>query len=556
MSTKGDIWAKQSAMAEAREEIAMFKEKTDGEANYIFACHAAVPEILTPELLYLIRDNFKRDSNGHPLQIPWMAVSDLLLSDLCREIGFETFEIKPYVRQVLYQQLERDARFGQKRLVELSDFLMAYIRPLLQHQSPAQRREARRQRWVALSIVSPESAAQEVATAYQDYYENGQKAGQNYIRRFLEKVPTRSTQMAVLERYVTGTYALSKGHNDKAEEILRPLGSSLQFGEFQLLIPQVEEDPIEIEEPSVEEELLESAEGRGRVSSISALTEVIRPLGIQSLGSYDLVNLGRKAQLEMFWDFFDQQQATSNSPCQFLFVPGNYRQLPTTFVERVAYELSMERLEEDYYSLFYRTDPRDNRPRTFALPQARNLERSQRAFVKFLTEFFNIPSHEDLEQFLKTGLANLEYKYIFLPFRFNQIRSRDFIFDFFRWVMEDLFGDLGSQGQEMPSILFSFVIDMEDEHSRTARQFLAILSELVDRPNATIIRIFDPISKEDLLDWLNNLGVTNSSSIDQLIQVFVRTLPPEAQQLYTTSAQFDMDTISRLQDHIFKLSME
>ena len=121
--------------------------------------------------------------------------------------------------------------------------------------------------------------------------------------------------------------------------------------------------------------------------------------------------------------------------------------------------------------------------------------------------------------------------------------------------MEDLFGDLGGQGQEMPSILFSFVIHMEDEHSRTARQFLANLSELVDRPNATIIRIFDPIPKEDFLNWLNNLGVTNSSSIDRLIQVFVRTLPPEAQQLYTTSGQFDMDTISSLQSTIYDVYM-
>ena len=44
--------------------------------------YAAVPIVLTPELVGYLRSQFL------PL-LPWVAEADLLLSELCREVGYE-----------------------------------------------------------------------------------------------------------------------------------------------------------------------------------------------------------------------------------------------------------------------------------------------------------------------------------------------------------------------------------------------------------------------------------------------------------------------------------
>src|SRR5579883_1370540 len=98
-----------------------------GEAHLHLAYHAAFPLALTPDLLYRLWANFQQDIQGEMLDIPWVAVADLLLSSLCEEVGHELYEMDRDVRAALLDQLKHDARFGQTRLRELSDFLLTYV---------------------------------------------------------------------------------------------------------------------------------------------------------------------------------------------------------------------------------------------------------------------------------------------------------------------------------------------------------------------------------------------------------------------------------------------
>jgi hypothetical protein len=66
-------------------------------AHLNLAYHAAFPLALTPDLLYRLRDYPFQPK----LQIPWIAVADLLLSGLCYEVGQELYEMDMTVRQVL-----------------------------------------------------------------------------------------------------------------------------------------------------------------------------------------------------------------------------------------------------------------------------------------------------------------------------------------------------------------------------------------------------------------------------------------------------------------------
>lgn len=62
-----------------------------GEAHLNLACHAAFPLVLTPDLLYQIRNYFVPEA-------PWTAVAHVLLSRLCREVGYELYEMDTAVR--------------------------------------------------------------------------------------------------------------------------------------------------------------------------------------------------------------------------------------------------------------------------------------------------------------------------------------------------------------------------------------------------------------------------------------------------------------------------
>ncbi len=100
-----------------------------GEGHVLLACHAAFPMVLTADLVYKIWQNFRNytDENGNLQEIPYIAVSDFLLSPLCRSSGYQRFEMPPNLRQALLEALQNDPDFGKPRLQELAAFLKHYI---------------------------------------------------------------------------------------------------------------------------------------------------------------------------------------------------------------------------------------------------------------------------------------------------------------------------------------------------------------------------------------------------------------------------------------------
>lgn len=135
-----------------------------GEPHLYLAYHAAFPLALTPDLLYRLWANFQRDIQKQELKIPWLAVADLLLSSLCDEVGHELYEMDTAVRNALLRELKANPRFGQKRINELSDFLLIYVRQQLESHDPDMRDFALAQRWTALAYTQPSEAAQELAS--------------------------------------------------------------------------------------------------------------------------------------------------------------------------------------------------------------------------------------------------------------------------------------------------------------------------------------------------------------------------------------------------------
>jgi hypothetical protein len=145
----------------AQRRVKSFRERF-GEAHFYFACHAAFPLALTSDLLYQLWANFQWNIYGEPLEIPWIAVADLLLSGLCDEVGHELYEMHIEVRNILLAQLRSESQFEITRLLELSEFLLVYIEQNLDSHDTDIHDFSECQRWLALSYVRPSEAAQEI----------------------------------------------------------------------------------------------------------------------------------------------------------------------------------------------------------------------------------------------------------------------------------------------------------------------------------------------------------------------------------------------------------
>jgi formylglycine-generating enzyme required for sulfatase activity/DNA-directed RNA polymerase subunit E'/Rpb7/DNA-binding transcriptional regulator YdaS (Cro superfamily) len=127
----------------ARDKLDRFLRRFE-PSHLDLALHSSLPLVLTPELVNHLRTEFLLDSAG------WVAEADLLLSDLCREIGYEMYLMDSDVRSMLRDDIRRDQRFGPKRMREIARRVCDYLDHLA-HTDPILRPEdLQSQRWTAM----------------------------------------------------------------------------------------------------------------------------------------------------------------------------------------------------------------------------------------------------------------------------------------------------------------------------------------------------------------------------------------------------------------------
>lgn len=142
-------------------------EKRFGKPHLYLAYHAAFPLALTPELLYRLWAYFQQDIDGQVMNIPWEAVGDILLSNLCEEVGRELYEMNVEVRSELLRRLKRDPKFGKTRIIKLSDFLLEYVKQQLNSDDIDIRDFAKVQQWTALAYTQPSEVARQIAQNFE-----------------------------------------------------------------------------------------------------------------------------------------------------------------------------------------------------------------------------------------------------------------------------------------------------------------------------------------------------------------------------------------------------
>jgi formylglycine-generating enzyme required for sulfatase activity len=128
--------------------------------------HAALPLVLTPELLNYLRNQFLRSEE---LQVPWVAEVDLLLSDLCKPVGYEQYAMDIDVRAYLLAEMQQDES-GVKQMQEVARLLIAYLKHLSLSDPYIRQNELQAQQWSAMVYLDDQrdEAVSQIAHAFQE----------------------------------------------------------------------------------------------------------------------------------------------------------------------------------------------------------------------------------------------------------------------------------------------------------------------------------------------------------------------------------------------------
>ena len=145
------------APEDARQRVEQFVSRF-GPGYRRLVRHAALPLVLTPELLHYLRNAFLRG------QVPWVAEADLLLSDLCKEVGYEQYVMHPAVRARLITELRAEPG-GQERVKEVARLLLQYLRRLERAGAGPGRDALLVQQWSALVYLDSDRVSREVHEA-------------------------------------------------------------------------------------------------------------------------------------------------------------------------------------------------------------------------------------------------------------------------------------------------------------------------------------------------------------------------------------------------------
>ncbi|HMX26565.1 MAG TPA: ECF-type sigma factor [Blastocatellia bacterium] len=124
------------------------------------AYHVALPLVLTPELVNHIRTEFLLDRVG------WVAEADLLLSDLCREVGYETYVLDEDVRALLLKQGRES--LGDQRMKEVAHRVYNYLSHVVYSSPLLTAEDLKAERWQAMVYLDHhrEAAAKEMAASF------------------------------------------------------------------------------------------------------------------------------------------------------------------------------------------------------------------------------------------------------------------------------------------------------------------------------------------------------------------------------------------------------
>ncbi|MGB5711689.1 MAG: hypothetical protein WBM44_12375, partial [Waterburya sp.] len=185
----------QERQEEAQQKIDRFVRRF--EPSYrLLAHHAALPLALTPELLNYLRVQFLRG------EVPWVAEVDLLLSDLCRQVGYEQYAMDTAVRSCLLQEM-KEQEGGEQRMQEVAKLLISYVSYLGKTNTFLSQKELQAQQLSAMVYLDNQrgNAVRQLAEEIKKAIENVDKAELARLSRLTKELATQLSEYSELIEY-------------------------------------------------------------------------------------------------------------------------------------------------------------------------------------------------------------------------------------------------------------------------------------------------------------------------------------------------------------------
>ncbi|WP_339381346.1 AAA-like domain-containing protein [Brasilonema sp. UFV-L1] len=228
------------------------------------------------------------------------------------------------MRNALLKELKRNSRFGDKRINELSDFLLAYVQQQLDSHDPDIRDFAQVQRWTALAYTQPSEAAREIASVLAGL-KLEDKAEWIRMASLVETFAEPLAGFEPLMTYTRGMASLARGNTaksvaelsqvDRHADRLEVAGVNLSIPKFilrQLSLPILENPkglvPLNstfyIERPPIENNCCEAILKPGALIRIKAPQEMgktsllLRILEYANHTGYHTVSLNLQEQVD------------------------------------------------------------------------------------------------------------------------------------------------------------------------------------------------------------------------------------------------------------------
>ena len=223
----------------APQKAALF-ERQFGENYRLLAYHAALPLVLTPELLHYLRTEFLLDL------VPWEAEADLLLSDLCSQVGYELYAMDTAVRSYLLEEMQKDDRIPPDRMQAVAQVLISYV-TYLSHINPGQReREIQAQRWAAMGYLGDESCRQMAAEIAEQFEASGEQGSSTAVKAEFARLAriTQEMESQLREQPELVAFARRVGRSLRSPETLTAEERQQTFvvGDRVLRLPGVKPD--------------------------------------------------------------------------------------------------------------------------------------------------------------------------------------------------------------------------------------------------------------------------------------------------------------------------
>ncbi len=130
--------------------VEIFLGRVKDRSYLHLAEHAALPDVLTPELVSYLHDQFLVNQVNN-----YEAGAELLLSDLCRLSGYEQYVMDPDAREYLIESLGQRPG-GAERKIEVARLLLGYLTYLARTRGLVHDRSLENQRLGAMMYIDDE----------------------------------------------------------------------------------------------------------------------------------------------------------------------------------------------------------------------------------------------------------------------------------------------------------------------------------------------------------------------------------------------------------------